>query len=54
MTPQFERLGYSNYTLIRKQDNQKIGTGGLYDRLGLKGLILDLQFFLNMKNRISI
>lgn len=33
--PQLERLGYSNYTLIRKSDNAKIGSCGLYDREGL-------------------
>lgn len=44
MTPQLERLGYSNYTLIRKQDNQKIGTCGLYDREGLQGIDIGFAF----------
>ena len=44
MTPQLERLGYSNYTLIRKQDNQKIGTCGLYDREGLDGIDIGFAF----------
>jgi len=44
MIPQLERLGYSNYTLIRKQDNQKIGTCGLYDREGLKGIDIGFAF----------
>jgi ribosomal-protein-alanine N-acetyltransferase len=37
MTPQLEKLGYGNYTLIRKLDNIKIGTCGLYDRDGIEG-----------------
>lgn len=36
MMPQQERLGYSNYTVIRKSDQQKLGTCGLYDREGLE------------------
>jgi len=44
MIPQLERLGYSNYTLIRKQDNQKIGTCGLYDREGLNGIDIGFAF----------
>ena len=37
-TPQLKRLGYSNYTLIRKADNFKIGVCGLIDRDGLDGI----------------
>jgi RimJ/RimL family protein N-acetyltransferase len=44
MIPQLKRLGYSNYTLIRKIDNQKIGTCGLYDREGLKGIDIGFAF----------
>ena len=44
MTPQLERLGYSNYTVIRKTDNAKIGTCGLYDREGLEGIDLGFAF----------
>lgn len=44
MIPQLERLGYSNYTLIRKQDNQKIGTCGLCDREGLDGIDIGFAF----------
>jgi len=44
MTPQLEKLGYGNYTLIRKVDNIKIGTCGLYDREGLEGI--DIGFAL--------
>jgi ribosomal-protein-alanine N-acetyltransferase len=32
MRPQLERLGFSNYTVIRKSDQQKMGSVGLYDR----------------------
>ena len=42
--PQLKRLGYSNYTLIRKSDNVKIGTCGLFDRDGLEGI--DIGFAL--------
>ncbi|MEM9327758.1 MAG: GNAT family N-acetyltransferase, partial [Bacteroidota bacterium] len=44
MTPQLERLGYSSYTLIKNDDQQKIGVCGLYDREGLDGI--DLGFAL--------
>ncbi len=44
MLPQLNRLGYCNYTLIKKTDNTKIGTCGLYDREGLKGI--DIGFAL--------
>jgi RimJ/RimL family protein N-acetyltransferase len=44
MRSQLERLGYSNYTLIRKTDNVKIGTCGLYDREGLDGIDIGFAF----------
>lgn len=44
MTTQLEKLGYGNYTLIRKSDKIKIGTCGLYDREGLEGI--DIGFAL--------
>lgn len=44
IVPQYKRLGYSNYTIIRKSDNAKIGACGLYDREGLKGI--DIGFAL--------
>ena len=44
MTTQLEKLGFGNYTLIRKADNLKIGTCGLYDREGLEGI--DIGFAL--------
>ncbi len=44
ITPQFERLGFGNYTVIRKSDNTKIGTCGLYDREGLEGVDIGFGF----------
>jgi RimJ/RimL family protein N-acetyltransferase len=44
MLPQLNDLGYSNYSLIRKSDNSKIGTCGLYDREGMDGI--DIGFAL--------
>ena len=38
--PQLEKLGFSNYTIIRKSDKVKVGICGLYDRDGLEGLDL--------------
>ena len=42
--PQFQRLGYANYTIIRKSDLAKMGTCGLYDREGLKGIDIGFAF----------
>ncbi|SEK71456.1 Protein N-acetyltransferase, RimJ/RimL family [Aquimarina amphilecti] len=44
MIPQLERLGYSNYTVIRKSDNIKIGCCGLYDREGIEGVDIGFAF----------
>ncbi|MCK0147848.1 GNAT family N-acetyltransferase [Arenibacter sp. F26102] len=44
MQPQLERLGFSNYTLIRKTDKIKIGCCGLYDREGLEGIDIGFAF----------
>lgn len=44
MQPQLERLGFSNYTLIRKTDKVKIGCCGLYDREGLEGIDIGFAF----------
>lgn len=44
MLPQLKRLGYSNYTLIRKSDRNKIGTCGLFDRDGLEGIDIGFAF----------
>ena len=44
MMPQLQRLGYGNYTLIRKTDLCKIGSCGLYDREGLDGIDIGFAF----------
>jgi RimJ/RimL family protein N-acetyltransferase len=44
ISPQLEKLGFSNYTLIRKADGIKIGSCGLYDREGVEGI--DIGFAL--------
>lgn len=44
MLPQLERLGFSNYTVIRKEDETKIGVCGLYDREGLEGVDIGFAF----------
>lgn len=44
MLPQLERLGYSNYTIIRKEDGIKLGCCGIYDREELDGV--DIGFAL--------
>lgn len=41
---QLQRLGFSNYTIIRKIDDKKIGVCGLIDREGLDGI--DIGFAL--------
>ncbi len=41
---QLKKLGFSNYTAIRKADGEKIGTCGLYDREGLEGVDLGFAF----------
>ena len=45
MLPQLKRLGFSNYTIIRKSDNAKIGICGLYDREGLDGIDIGFALF---------
>ncbi|MEZ4688138.1 MAG: GNAT family N-acetyltransferase [Bacteroidia bacterium] len=42
--PQFERLGHSNFTVIRKSDQAKIGSCGLYDREGIEGVDIGFAF----------
>ncbi len=44
INPQHERLGYSNFTVIRKLDHKKIGSCGLYDREGLDGVDIGFAF----------
>lgn len=42
--PQYERLGYGNYTVTRKADGAKLGNCGLYDREGLEGIDIGFAF----------
>ena len=44
ITRQLERLGYANYTVIRKVDGVKMGSCGLYDREGLEGVDIGFAF----------
>jgi RimJ/RimL family protein N-acetyltransferase len=44
MYPQLERLGFSNYMVIRKSDGKKMGSCGLYDREGLEGIDIGFAF----------
>lgn len=44
VTAQLERLGYANYTVIRKSDQEKLGVCGLYDREGLEGIDIGFAF----------
>ena len=44
MIPQLEKLGYSNYTVIRKTDKVKLGSCGLYDREDLEGVDIGFAF----------
>lgn len=44
MITQLERLGYSNYTVLRKSDTMKIGCVGLYDREGVDGIDIGYSF----------
>jgi [ribosomal protein S5]-alanine N-acetyltransferase len=44
MLPQLERLGFSNYTVLRKEDSVKLGVCGIYDRQGLEGFDLGFAF----------
>ncbi len=44
MLPQYERLGYGNYMVIRKADGAKMGNCGLYDRDGLEAVDIGFAF----------
>ncbi len=49
--PQRERLGYSTYAVIKKADNSKMGTCGLYDREGLEGIDIGFAFLPEYERR---
>jgi len=44
MYPQLQKLGFGNYTVIRKDDGKKMGTCGLHDRKGLAGIDIGFAF----------
>lgn len=44
MKPQLIKLGFSNYTVIRKTDKVKMGSCGLYDREGIEGVDIGFAF----------
>ncbi len=44
ITPQFEKLGYGNYKVIRKSDGVFLGNCGIYDRPGLEGVDIGFAF----------
>lgn len=44
MLPQLKTLRYSNYTIITKADDLKIGTCGLYNRDGIDGIDIGFGF----------
>ena len=44
MLPQLNKLGFSNNTVIRKEDGVKVGTCGLFDRDGLEGIDIGFAF----------
>lgn len=44
MYPQLKKEGYGNYLVIRKTDNDSIGTCGLFDREGLEGIDIGFAF----------
>lgn len=44
MLPQLEKLGFSNYTVLSKDGNLKLGTCGLYDRPGIEGIDIGFAF----------
>ena len=43
--PQFEKLGFGNYVVILKNENQKIGAVGIFEREGLNVLDIGFSFF---------
>lgn len=44
MLSQLARLGFGNYTVIRKTDGAKMGVCGLHDREGLNGIDIGYAF----------
>ena len=48
---EYERLGFSSFTVIRKTDLAKIGTCGLYDREGVDGIDIGFAFLPHYEGR---
>lgn len=44
ISAQFEKLGFGNYMVVRKEDGKSMGNCGLYDRPGLDGIDLGFAF----------
>ena len=44
MMPQLRKLGFGNFTVIRKSDGEKIGSCGMYDRPGLEHFDIGFAF----------
>lgn len=44
MLPQEKRLGFGNFTVVRKSDQRRLGTCGIYDREGLTGFDIGFAF----------
>ncbi len=44
MLPQYKKLEFGNFTVIRKSDGVKIGSCGLYDREGLNSVDIGFAF----------
>lgn len=51
MLPQYKKLGFGNYTIIRKSDGIKMGSCGLYDRKGLEGVDIGFAFLPNFEGK---
>ncbi len=51
MLAEYERLGFSTYTVIRKSDLAKMGVCGLYDREGVDGIDLGYAFLPQFEGR---
>ena len=51
MRPQLESHGFSNNTVIRKSDDVKLGTCGLYDQPGLEGIDIGFAFLPNHEGK---
>ena len=49
--PQLKAYGYTNNVIIRKEDNQKLGTCGLYHREGLDSIDIGFAFLPEYENK---